>query len=453
MSAADLLVDPRLGVITALKPQARQPGMPCGWIGWSAAVARTDVYAPWEADRFGFGAALGRPERARMAALGEAVERYCGNIIAAPLVSASHGQLRDAGRDAVDPAELALYSAAQYDTRGFPFVPFTRDLTVEWVRGRDLRTGGEVLAPASLVYLNYYRGRRRALPPTNALRYAGIAAGQDREHAERFALEEVLERDASTIWWASGAHAAQVSDPERITAQLDDPEASTRTVRLLAIPSPFDVPVLAALIEDHARDIVAFGTACRADPAEAATKAVVEAFGLLGITMQLLDPTADVWRAVEQGSIGAHVFRPYRADRRYREDIQDDWRDLVDLPAVAQLYLDPHMMGAPLDRLRHVPRTVALGDLAAVPGDPHAAYLQRLAEAGLRAVSVDLTTPDVAAAGLSVVRVLVTGTYGNAPAAFPYLGGTRLYEVPVRRGWVAGPLTEQALIRQPIPLA
>jgi ribosomal protein S12 methylthiotransferase accessory factor len=80
-------------------------------------------------------------------------------------------------------------------------------------------------------------------------------------------------------------------------------------------------------------------------------------------------------------------------------------------------------------------------------------YLERLQAAGLRAVSVDLTSPDVASAGLRVVRVLVPGLYSNAPAAFPLLGGRRLYDVPLTEGWVDAPLTEAGLVRVPIPLA
>jgi ribosomal protein S12 methylthiotransferase accessory factor len=428
--------------------------MPAAWIGWGANVARTNVYAPWEADRFGFGAALGNDDRARNAALGEAVERYCGNVVAGPFITASYRQLQTAGYTAVDPAEFALYSTQQYATAGFPFVPFTHDLEVEWIQGQDLHTNSDVLIPASLVYLNYYRGIRAELPATNALMYAGIATGGSRSHAERFALEEVMERDASTIWWASGAAADEVTDGDLIVSQLDDPETASRSVRILALPSPFDVPVMAAFIEDAAREIVAFGAACRADPIEAATKAVVEAFGLFGITLQLLNPNSDVWRAIRQGNIGSHIFRRHRADRRYADDFRPDLRDLVDLPAVAQLYLDPRMAGQPLNRLRVFRKRITFGDVPAIADDQaRTVYLDRVAAAGLRALSVDLTTPDVAAAGLTVVRVLVTGTYGNAAAAFPYLGGSRLYELPFSRGWIPAPLTEQTLIRHPIPLA
>lgn len=452
--AERLLVDARFGLLTAVTRQPYQPGMPRAWIGYGAHVADTAVYAPYVVDRYGFGAALGEAQRARRAAIGEAVERYCGNIVPDELPVTTYDRLVGDGRDAIDPVDLALYSPAQYATPGFPFVPFTRQLPVAWVAGTDLHTGAPTLVPASLAFLNYYTGHRRAEPATNALSYAGIAAGTDRAQAERFALEELFERDATTLWWASGAPAPLVADGHRIVDRLDDPDPGGKTIQVRHIPSCFDVPVLAAFVEDHGRGVVAFGSACRADPVEAATKAVVEAVGVYALTVKLTDPDSDVWHAVDEGIVGRHVFRPYRGDRSYRDAFRPDLRDLVDLPAVAQLYLDPRMQGEPLRRLRTTTPTTTVDGVAAVSdGDARRVYLDRLAGAGLRAVSVELTTGDVAAAGLCVVRVVVPGLYGNSPPAFPLHGGRRLYTEPQARGWTDRQLTDDDLRRPPIPLA
>jgi ribosomal protein S12 methylthiotransferase accessory factor len=418
VTAEDLLVDQRTGVVTSLTRQPMAPGMPLAWVAYGATVARA-----FTADRFGFGAALGDPDRARRAALGEAIERYCGNAVPVGLPLLTFDELRS---DAVDPESLALYSPRQYASVGFPFVPFTRDLPVSWVTGRDLRTHAPVQVPLSLAYLDTNRPELRQ-PPTNALCYAGIATGETREQAERFALQELLERDASTLWWASDEPALLVEDGQEIVDLLDDPFADQRTVRLLQVPSEFGVPVLGAFVEDHAERLVAFGTACRSDPREAAVKALVEAFGLLQVTKQLADPDGDIWRAVHTGEVGPHTFKPFRPERDYAEAFRADYRDLIDLPAVAQLYLDPRMQGEALDRLRPT-KTVRLAEIPAGEGD-----------LDLPTISVDLTTPDVRKAGLTVVRVIVPGLYGNAPAAFPYLGGTRL--------------SDDGVVRPPIPLA
>lgn len=444
----DLLVDARTGVLTALAPQARRPGLPRFWTGQGSAVADTRRFADWTADRHGFGASLGDPARARGAALGEAVERYCGNAVPDDLPIASWRRL---AAPALDPETIPLYSAAQYAEPGFPFVPLTRDLEIAWTPATNLVTGEPVLVPASMAWLDYFHGPRAGEPATHSLLYSGIAAGPSRRRAEQAALEELFERDATTIWWASGGPAEAVSDPEQVTAALggDGPP-----VRLLAIPSPFGVPVMAAFLEDHHAGIVAFGSACRATPREAATKALVEAYGLYSLTLQLADPDGEVWRAVATGALEPHVFRPFRADRSYRDAFRPDYRDLTDLPAIAQLYLDPRMQGAPLDRLRADPEPhpalSALSDLLSADRD---GYVELLAEAGLTAYSVDLTTSDIAATGLSVVRVLVPGLVGNAPPAFPLRGAARLYETPRLLGLADRVLTEADLFPHPLPLA
>nr|WP_243710553.1 hypothetical protein [Micromonospora sp. KC213] len=64
---------------------------------------------------------------------------------------------------------------------------------------------------------------------------------------------------------------------------------------------------------------------------------------------------------------------------------------------------------------------------------------------------MDVTTPDAAAAGVAVVRVVAPGTYGNPPAAYPFLGGSRLYTDPLRLGQRATPLPEADVNRVPLP--
>ncbi|WP_131773933.1 YcaO-like family protein [Protofrankia symbiont of Coriaria myrtifolia] len=478
------LVDARLGVITQVVPYEPSARMPSSWVGWSARAGDSRAFAAWTGERYGFGASLGDHDRARRAAVGEVVERYCGNAVPEKLEIASYAALAAAGRDALDPASFALYSDRQYEARGFPFQRFTRDLPVAWVPGRDLHTGRPVLVPASMAYLNYFRGGHAGEPVTHAMLYAGIATGENREHAERFALEELFERDANTIWWASGTSPHTVADAADLLAQYNIPfcpevggghgdkhasvyedlhenvhkngrgnrRENEYVIRLFRIPGQFDVPVLAAFLTDPGEGLVSYGTACRASPWEAAKKALVEAFAMLELTAELADPDSAHWRAIARGEIPAHAYRPYRADRRYAEDFRPDFHDLIDLPAVAQLYLDPRMQGKPLDRLREQARPVRLTDIPAVEeARARQHYLDILAERNLRAVSVDVTTSDVCAAGLTVVRVVVPGLYCNPPAAFPYLGGSRLYTVPTELGWVSEQLTEETVYPYPIP--
>ena len=432
-SGSDLLVDARLGVITSLTAYPAGPYAPTTWSGYSARVADTTEFAGWAADRYGFGASLVDPDAARGAALGEAVERYCGNAVPTTLTVQSWNQLSDRGVRAVDPDRLALYSPAQYASAGFPFVPFTRDLPVAWVPGTALRgvgldTGEEVLVPASLAYLNYFVGAHADEAPTHALMYSGIATGRSRNEAVRSAIEELAERDALTTWWVGGRQARAVVGAEDLLEDLGIPEACDRRdgtllVRLLHVPGDLGPPVIVAFVEHPDAGLVSFGSACRSTPERAVAKAVTEALAMLELTREVATDASALWQAVQRGDIDPRTFKPFRADRRYAQDFRPDLHDVVDLPTLAQYYLDPVHQGFALDRLRIRSPSVRLHDIP--PADPDS-YVSTLVEAGFEPVVVDLTTSDVARSGLHVVRVVIPGLYGNAPPAFPLLGGARV---------------------------
>ncbi|MGH8885551.1 MAG: YcaO-like family protein [Egibacteraceae bacterium] len=448
------MIDPRLGVIRRVERQSMPPEVPAAFVSYAARVSDTSRFGPWQADQYAYGGAFFDQERARSAAIGEAVERYCGNMIPSGLKSASYRELVAAGEPAVHPSEFILYSDTQYAQRGFPFVPFTDELPVRWTAARDLLTGGRVLVPASLVWINYFRDRYAGEPRTNFVIYSGIATGQTREDAERAALEELIERDAMTIWWQSGAPVVGIDLPSASTVLAAiAPKSNLSNIRyhLVHIPTVVNVPVIGVLLQDTKQHIVTFGTACRADASDAAHKALVEAVQLYTLSRECLDPHSPTWRAFEAGILHSFSFLPYRADRAYLDDVRPDFRNVIDLQFHTQLYLDVRMH-VYVQRILKPCDYVSLSQLPRLPTySSRSAYLERLAERGFRVLAVDLTTEDVRSAGLEVVRVIVPGLYPNAPAAFPFLGGTRLYNEPVAQGWRPSPCAEDDLILAPMP--
>jgi ribosomal protein S12 methylthiotransferase accessory factor len=425
---------------------------PRSYVAYGAQVSATERFAPWRADPYAYGAGLDE-EQARGAAIGEAVERYCGNAVPNELTMASFTQLRARGIPAVDPLELALYSPQQHQQRGFPFVPLTRDLEIAWAPASDLMSSEPTLVPASLVYLNYFSGAHAHEPRTNHLVFAGIAAGTSTERAQRSALEELFERDATTLWWLSGGPASGLDvslDPD-IGPVIVDSDAQEMEFTFLQIPSAFPGAVVGAFVEDRADALVAFGTACRASPAAAAAKALGEALQLRSLSVELLDPGSAHWQAVRYGTLEARRFRPYRPDRSYRAAFRADYRDMTDLAHHVQFYLDPRAQTDLLERLRTPLTAIGLGDAPAVKSDdPLGRYLAALTDCGFRAYAIDLTTRDVREAGLRVARVVVPGLYSNAPAAFPLLGGRRLEEA-LRERSRTGRDGEDIPVRYPLP--
>ncbi|WP_061300721.1 YcaO-like family protein [Herbidospora cretacea] len=453
------LLDPRTGLITRLDQVEAEPWWPSGLNVCTASVAAISDLLPWPADRVATGTAFHDPERALMSAAGEAIERYCGNFVPADLRRASHRELAAAGENALDPATFALYSASQYAEPGCPFVPFTADLPVLWMRGTTL-DGPPVWVPASLVFVNYLVPPRAAEPATNYAMLAGLAAGPDLRFALTSGLEEIIERDATVIWWANRLPAAPVDVADARLAHLLRPDADLGPgwgrasgdlrYRVVSVPTTFDVAVIGVLLHDPALGIHTFGVAARPDPVPAVAKAMAEAVTLRIYSVGLLEPDGAIHQAVEDGVLSPDMLKPHRPDRAYAASYRSDFRDVVDLACHSQIWLDP-AMAKELEPITGPADPVTLDDLPTITGDVCRAYLDRIEARGLRAHAVDLTTPDVAVTGARVVRVVVPGAYSNPPAAFPFLGGDRLYTDPVRLGLRAAPLAEADVNLVPLP--
>lgn len=153
-----------------------------------------------------------------------------------------------------------------------------------------------------------------------------------------------------------------------------------------------------------------------------------------------------------RGDLNSRSFKPWRADRRYLDDYREDMRDCDDLMVQQQVYLDPRAG----KRMAHLLEPAASRPLAATASLPErtvAAYRAAVEARGLEVIVVDLTTPDVASTGMAAVRVIVPGTVGNAPAAFPFLGRGVLQDLAVVNGWRSAPLPESELNHFPIPHA
>lgn len=413
---APLLVDPLTGIVRRLVDVEPVPGAPRRYRAVTAEVADARRLGAWPADRVSLGTTFGDVDAARAAAVGEAVERYCGNRVPPGLRTATAAELRAAGIRHFGPADLPFFAPWQHAAEGFPYQPFTDDLPIAWARGQE--AGEPCLLPASWVHLNYHSGERRSEPRLHHLNYAGIATGVSAEDAFTRALLELVERDALERWWHLGAPTTGIAvrDVPGLAAEL---AGCPLEVHLVQLPTEHPVACVAAVVVDPATGIVAGGGAARFDPVEACTKAVLEAVHTWVFTQGLLDADGWVFRSVDAGILARGLYLPHRADRRYRDDAGEGYSRVRDLGAQVQVWLDPRVQEDLLHRFTEPHRWAALQPTAQ-PGGNLAGLLESLG--GNRIATADLTTPDVAEAGLRVVRVCATGLVPNAPAAFRYLG-------------------------------
>lgn len=448
------VVDPTTGIVTRVRTIAHHPSVPASLATVQADVCTMRRVSRWANSTSCQGSAFGDPEAARAAALGEAVERYCGNMLdTLPVEHGSWTELSHRGIGRVlHPDDLVLYSPTQHATPGFPFVPLTPDLPVHWVPGRSLTRDEPVWVPASMVYVNWFTAGYSAAPVTNFCPFAGIAAGPTWEFAVTSALEEVVERHATMVWWLNGQPLDAVDPGPELTAVWDDVRAHGQRPGLIALDNEFGIPVAAGVLWNDQEQLLNIGFSARADLRTAALKAWTEALTLQEGSRDLLPADGRHWAAMRRGALNGRSFKPWRADRRYLDDFRPDMRDCDDLMVQQQVHLDPRAV----ERVRPVVDTPVRRTLADVPSLPARAlphYLERVHAVGHEVVVVDITSADVAATGMRVVRVIVPGTVGNAPAAFPFLGHGRVQDLAVELGWRDRPLAEHELAVLPLPHA
>jgi len=451
------LVDDSTGVVVGFRDTGRPRWAPASFHAVAADVADMAQAArqPWRNDVLCGGTSFTSRDEAVAAALGEAVERYCANWAGGlERVTASHDELRRRGERAVDPLSLVLYSERQYAADGFPFRPFGRDLRVTWARGASLTTGAPTWLPASQVYINWRSDSPGGEPPLHFHNYAGVQAGPSLEFALASGIEELVERDATMCWWANRHPLPALVLPERLRALWAGPPADAG-VRAWAIhlDNEFGIPVVAGIVDDRAEGILTVGFAARADPAEAVLKAWGEALVLQEGSHDLDRPEerCAVRELLRRHNQGGDYLKAWRADRSYLDAYRDDFRDVVQLLCQQQINLDPRAR-ARVSPWLDVDEGRPLGAVGALGDRDLSTYQRRLEARGYEVLYADLTTPDVAACGLRVVRVVAPGLVANFPAAFPAWGRDRVREHAALLGWGDAP-DEDELNVFPLPYA
>jgi len=420
------LVDARTGIVRRVEPRATPAHFPPAFALAHAVLADSAAHCGWASDASGAGHAFADPDAVLGAAVGEAVERYCGNLVPAGLVRASADDLRAAARPVLDPAALALYSAAQHASGRLPVVPLDARAVVDWAEGERLGaaphllgTGDAVLVPASLVWVSH----ALLVPPAvHPIMQAGLATGRSVAEARWGALCEVLEREAMTRAWTDGAGFEELDVPRALHDLARGP-ADALSCRWLLLPSEAGPPVIGALLRDARTGYLTLGMASGGRPMRAARKALGEALQLQLFQADLDDPHGPYMAAAR---LPGSPLKPWRADRAYRLSYRPDLSDVVDYGCHLQLHLDPVLQLAFLDELdRSITGRRALADVPDRWDGPERLpeLVTALGDAGREAIAVDVTLPEIRRAGLHVTRVVVPGLRSNAPHALPFLGG------------------------------
>lgn len=363
--------------------------------------------------------------QARASAMGEAMERYSG--VHQGDEARRTASYQDLGDAAVHPATSLLFSDRQYEERErwnarrsmFNTVPerFREDVPIEWSPAWSLTQQRTRWLPTMNLYYGYrHRSPFFAMGDSN-----GSAAGTSFEDAALQGFLELVERDAVALWWYNRVNRPAVDldafgDPY-IDRMREVYAGLHREIWALDLTSDLGVPVVGAFsrrTDKPAEDVlIAFGA--HLDPHIALTRALTE-------MNQFLAPVAG------HGPDGTVTYAG--ADHE-----QKAWWTTATVANQPYLLPDP---AAPVTGPGRWP-TLAGDDLGA-----DLALAQRLVEEqGMEMLVLDHTRPDV---GLPVAKVIVPGMRHFWARFAP----GRLYDVPLRLGWLDTPTPETEL--NPIPI-
>jgi ribosomal protein S12 methylthiotransferase accessory factor len=242
-------------------------------------------------------------EAARLACLGEAIERCQAYPLPVDQVVAASFDAWPLAEPAVSPSRWVLFAADQYALPGFPFLPMTPRSVCRWVCCRRSPGGDPWWVPEELVFLHARPGTVHGFGPSIS---TGLSCGHPGQPVLLRGVQEVIERDALMgAWW--GRYPLIEWEQDRVLGSLD-PSLPRRVLRpnlryrFYRVDSPYSAHVTIVTLEGEDREGFCFcaGSACRETRSESWRKSLLE-------TMQ-----------------GRHFVRQFKTQRRDQgEDAAD----------------------------------------------------------------------------------------------------------------------------------
>jgi ribosomal protein S12 methylthiotransferase accessory factor len=344
---------------------------------------------------------------AASAAVAEALERYSASWV--PEERLVVATARELSGTAVSPHRFALFSERQQRDPGFPFRPFTDETRLAWIDGRELPSGREVHIPAELVLLGpVSAGGERPIAHATS---SGLACGEDRDATTVRALCELLERDAFMIVWASRLELPLLEPAAEGPLARDVERFASAGLRFSAVDLSciHRFPVVLGVVRAPRGfpGALGVGAAAASTADEAWWKALSEAFSAraAGARLALVGP-------------GDGAISSFEDHIRHHAD---------HVNAATTAFLDASPVRRSLVSVPPLEGSDASGRLGAL--------CRRVEAAGSNAYVVDVTSPDVAVLGLTVVRALAPELCAlDVSHAHRFLGGERLYRAAADLG-------------------
>ncbi|MBE9263293.1 TOMM precursor leader peptide-binding protein [Microcystis sp. LEGE 00066] len=361
--------------------------------------------------------------QSRASGLCEAIERYSGIFQGdEPWKRATLAELGDL---ALHPESLLYFSDTQYANReelnaqgsaaAYRWIPNRFDVSqaIDWTPVWSLTEQKHKYVPTAFCYYGYPLPEEQRFCKADS---NGNAAGNTLEEAILQGFLELVERDSIAMWWYN-----RIRRPAVDLSTFDEPyfvdlqqfyQQQNRELWVLDVTADLGIPAFAGF----SRRTV--GTSER----------ISIGFGAH------LDPTIAILRALtEVSQVGLEL-----------DKIPDDKLDGESKDWMLNVTVENHPWLAPDPS---VPMKTASDYPKRWSDDIHTDVMncvKTAQTAGLEVMVLDQTRPDI---GLNVVKVIIPGMR----TFWTRFGQGRLYDIPVKLGWLDAPLAEEELNQTNIP--
>lgn len=351
--------------------------------------------------------------RAKASCICEAIERHSGVYQGGEIKK--QATYRELGDEAIHPESVALFSERQYLMRDewnqnchrFHFIPerFDETKTIDWSPLWSLSKGCWKWMPTSSCYFGYHEEKQREFYRGQS---SGCASGNTKIEAALSGFFELVERDAVALWWYSRLSKPLVnleSFQDPYIAQLTEYYTSIgRKIWVLDLTSDLEIPTMAAFSSSVSGKEILFGFGTHLDPEAALTAALLE------MNQQ-------------------HYVGDWRKQKLLTED-QGAWLESATTENQPYVLPDP--------KAQEKKEADYPSKASSDPKKNLEACLERAHQMNLEVLLLDQTRPHI---GMPVMRVVVPGLrhFWN------HFGPGRLYDVPVKMGWVKQKIKEEEL--------
>ncbi|MEA1994163.1 MAG: YcaO-like family protein [Euryarchaeota archaeon] len=382
---------------------------------------------PWPQQTSGVGLTK---EAAIYSAVGEFIERYCACICDKDiLIKATYNQMVKKDYNTVAPSAFALFSEEQYTNKSIPFKKFTEETVVRWVEAISLITHKPVWVPACFVWLVPF-SEGIIFPNSN-----GLAAAPNRDDAILGALCEVVERDAIMITWFNRLPAPRIpieeTNRDLATLLVNRSVNSGLEYDFIDITTNIKIPTVFTIsIDRNGGTGVLVGASCKVNIEDAILKSFFEG------AFQARPTVEEIGR--RRVSTTSKIPGKLSASRRIL--LTNHIAPYANIDAIQKF---DFLLNAPL----------VSPSYSSIDKEASLAFaINKIKDAGLDALMIELTTPDISALGFHVIRVVIPGAIGiNVGKEKRFLGGKRIYTVPQKLGYIERVVQENELNPLPHP--